>query len=263
MDVFHRPKNVLNVAVTVQDKTRRGGAVYEILTHAGEPWPTNTQRACWRCSHRFDTPPVGIPCAPNSRRLVGNFCSFNCAYAWALNQSGHHTDYTAACRLKQHAQEVHQVNPEDIVPSPDPLVLELFGGSMSIERYRANNLPVYVTMEPFVSSHMLLCVHQPRTPSEPTTAEEPVAAENANEPQFKVTGLRRPSEPLPLEKVLCEQNMGTRKGIFEEYAQNQACGGTQPSSPVVVSRGKGNPKGKNVVNNLARFVRSSNKNQAS
>lgn len=259
MQVFHPPKNVLNVSVTVQDKTRQGGVTYQSMSSSDMPWPEQTEVACWRCCHQFSTPPVGIPCATNSNRLVGMFCSFNCAYAWALDQSGHHTDYTAACRLKQYAQEVHGVDPETIVPSPDPLVLEMFGGPMSIKKYRDNSLRVQVITEPFVSSHMLLCAQHPTGSSQGD--EEPVDAAPAEtvcpvseDRQFQVTGLRRPADPLPLEKVLCEQNVGTRDGLFQEYLSRHAdASAATPAPPVVVSRGGTKPGRR--VNSLARFVR--------
>ena len=163
MDLFRQSDHVLDMSMSMLDGSTEDYMSYELvkLSDRGRssPWPTTTQTACWHCCHQFANAPVGVPVdtTGSNHRLMGNFCSFNCAYAWALGQANHHTDYTAGCRVKQFAAEVFEVDPVSIVAAPDPLVLEMFGGPMSIEQFRGNVDNVRVIQEPFVSSHMLLC----------------------------------------------------------------------------------------------------------
>uniref|UniRef100_A0A6C0KB63 MYM-type domain-containing protein n=1 Tax=viral metagenome TaxID=1070528 RepID=A0A6C0KB63_9ZZZZ len=244
MDLFRQSDHVLDMSMSMLDGSTEDYMSYELvkLSDRGRssPWPTTTQTACWHCCHQFANAPVGVPVdtTGSNHRLMGNFCSFNCAYAWALGQANHHTDYTAGCRVKQFAAEVFEVDPVSIVAAPDPLVLEMFGGPMSIEQFRGNVDNVRVIQEPFVSSHMLLCTV--RTHETQKGEKKPAPEKDSGRGRFSVTGLRRPKDPLPLEKVLCEQDMSIEKGLFQEVldqraAEEPACGATTVVSTGLVT----------------------------
>lgn len=77
----------LNAILTA---VRRRNDGCEIRSEELEEWKTTSSIACWYCSYPFTTVPVFLPVSRpikterHAYKLVGNFCSFNCAKAYAL-----------------------------------------------------------------------------------------------------------------------------------------------------------------------------------
>jgi hypothetical protein len=234
--------HVLNMSTSLQDsslETNRSYSVCKVSRRGHDaPWPDKTDVLCWHCCHAFDGPPVGIPIDDNQHlyRLVGNFCSFNCAYAYALGDGNHITDYAAGCRLKVMAHTLFDIDPVSIRAAPDRLCLDAFGGCMTIDEFRANFNKVSVMAEPFVSTHMLLCAQQREDlPSEQKLSSKPESfAQEAQNSRFKVTGLRKPDVPLPTNKVLCEQDVTLDDGLYARFLSEKG-----HANNFVISKGTG------------------------
>lgn len=104
-----------------------------------DEWPMSSPYACWWCCHEFDTRPIPFPYAYDSKRqrfkIVGNFCSFECAKSWGLTYQPQRT--RSYCYLYQFSKlflkkgiRVSYARPRE--------VLEMFGGPMTIETFRSN-----------------------------------------------------------------------------------------------------------------------------
>lgn len=103
-----------------------------------EPWPRRTDIACFHCCHQFDTIPLpGINRVEDSERAFGVFCSPQCFRAYAIDHRPLSWNvavmYYSGFLLKHFgiADETQQV--------ADPRErLQMFGGPLSIEEFRAN-----------------------------------------------------------------------------------------------------------------------------
>lgn len=116
-----------------------------------------TDIACWWCAHEFDNLPCFIPDKyyNNTYHIFGCFCSFSCATAYNMNLSDYrvwerHSLINSLCDsiydqdqdLDQDHNQTHDCckNNSSIIIAPPREVLKKFGGSISIEEYRKNNM---------------------------------------------------------------------------------------------------------------------------
>jgi hypothetical protein len=107
-------------------------------TNVDSEWYKSVDVACYRCCHKFDTTPWGIPVKyVNSKfYLTGIFCSPNCALGYILNDARNTETYWEKIALL-HLLYYHVYGTyTNIVPSPDRICLHLFGGSIDIDTYR-------------------------------------------------------------------------------------------------------------------------------
>ena len=120
-----------------------------------DQWPTYTPYVCWVDCHTFDTTPVGIPhmLIGNDFHCYGNFCSYNCAMRYLcpededdITMLNSTTDYFVNDDLSDKKQllellcHIETATPffQPIKKAPRRLVLKIFGGTQTIEEYRAN-----------------------------------------------------------------------------------------------------------------------------
>ena len=249
--------SVLDMSTSLQDSSLETHREYHLskLSDRGtkQAWPTQTVILCWHCCHTFDNPPVGIPIDDNQHecRLVGNFCSFDCAYAYAIDDGNHITDYTSGCRVKSLAKSILGIEANQINAAPNRLCLEAFGGTITIKEFRANTHRITVMSEPFISTHMLICAQQ-RLHGQILSTKNPENRSSKNDNRFRVTGLRKPDIPLPTNKVLCEQDVSLGDGMYKSFLKekgNRSC--------VILSDGStdcATPK-KSKTGNLLSFVK--------
>lgn len=152
-----------------------------------QKWPQHVDVNCLWCCHPFDTVPIPLPMERNAFRCVyyrcrGLFCSFNCAKAYAFNlrDSKVGTRCTYLFELLYHMCYYGIVEPAEmqrrtvessqllwggcsvgITAAPDRTVLKAFGGSISIEQYRARFVtvrtahPLHTTIMKGVASHVI------------------------------------------------------------------------------------------------------------
>ena len=110
-----------------------------------------THVSCWHCCHPFDTIPCFLPLRYTSDskfQVKGCFCSYNCVLAYAYEQRYHRSIplvnylYRKLNKLTQH---------HHIKRAPPRETLASFGGTMSIQEFRAN----------FINNTRLSLIHPP------------------------------------------------------------------------------------------------------
>ncbi len=100
--------------------------------------PNTTDIACFWCVHSFTWQPTIIPEREEKGiyRVYGNFCCPNCALAYLLKENlDTHVRWERIALL--HRLYGKHYSSGRIFPSPPLESLRLFGGSVSIEQYRA------------------------------------------------------------------------------------------------------------------------------
>jgi hypothetical protein len=110
----------------------------ELLDHTnGESvCKTQTNIACWYCTCKFTTKPFFLPDSIHNEKcyVLGCFCSPNCAAAYNVRRIDDYKTSERNSLLKQ------LYGLDEIILSSKPEVLEKFGGPISIEEYRRNNI---------------------------------------------------------------------------------------------------------------------------
>jgi hypothetical protein len=98
----------------------------------------NENTKCWWCKHRFNTPNLSLPeyLHSNTFYCSGNFCSWECvkAYNIDLNDSFVWKRESLIDLMYQNTYGVFK----NINSAPSWLILEEFGGYLSIDKFREN-----------------------------------------------------------------------------------------------------------------------------
>lgn len=117
-------------------------------------WPTTTNVWCMWCCHPIEGAPVCLPSRleqgdGEERRwfVSGCFCSFQCAaaYNFDVNNDSDEVWETYALLNRLHQESTDDVDAERLLPAPPRNVLQVFGGYMSIEEFRAKSQSVEYT----------------------------------------------------------------------------------------------------------------------
>lgn len=103
-------------------------------------WPEKTSILCWHCCHSFDTRPIPFPVSydrnRNAFQVVGVFCGWACVKAFNRDCRPIATQSIDAMIISLfHKRCTGKI--EKITPAPPKIVLEAFGGHLSIDEYRA------------------------------------------------------------------------------------------------------------------------------
>ena len=182
-----------------------------------------TGLVCWWCVHGLpQSPCIHLPIKYDEKldrfTTVGNFCSWQCAKSYALDQntskSGEVQSFLAMMRLRAFGKFV------PLWPAPKRQFLKCFGGTMSIEEFRAYGglveppqlyFPVEKQLHPvFNDSKSELVVKGPVTASGAQNSGRLKAIENSSGQQDTLK-LRR-SKPLARAASKLESTLGiTRK----------------------------------------------------
>jgi hypothetical protein len=114
---------------------------FPLLTEFVDVYPRQTNIACWWCCHSFSTRPVGIPMRYevdlDAFRVVGCFCSLNCAYAHSRKERMGITSAEFQFMYEKITGSVCE-HEWSLRPAPEKFILDTFGGPMTIEEYRAS-----------------------------------------------------------------------------------------------------------------------------
>lgn len=115
------------------------------------PWPAATDQWCWHCCHPFSTQPLPMPMRHDSRRDVfhvgGTFCSWACMKTHNWESSSHLKTVIVNNISLFHWRCTGTLG--RIRPAPPKQALAVFGGTMSIEEFRAaSDAPVEYTILP-------------------------------------------------------------------------------------------------------------------
>jgi len=117
--------------------------------------PAQSTAACFWCCHGFTHRPVVLPVRDTGEHLIvmGNYCSPECAAAYLFDmRQDAHTRWEQLALLYRVYGEVCDNN---IHPAPPRSILQLFGGSLTIQEYRglirSHKVRVDVHLPPMVS----------------------------------------------------------------------------------------------------------------
>ena len=119
-------------------------------------WPRSSQFLCHHCCHPFTTVPVYIPIWDRDHyRLVGNYCSWNCAKSDAINRNrtrrypvalsfialfAYQISYRGRnCRFRSTKHPAHcncHSGYAGLCPAPPKENLVSFGGNQSLDSFR-------------------------------------------------------------------------------------------------------------------------------
>ena len=114
-------------------------------------YPSSTTVWCHHCAHPFEGVPVMLPmtrCVISKRfECHGTFCSFNCAKRQALDMNQPRS--LQMCALVSQFYKIVTGVRERVVAAPPRIALKAFGGTMTIEEFRAS----FLHLPPNDSSH--------------------------------------------------------------------------------------------------------------
>ena len=108
-------------------------------------WPERSSYACWNCTEKFDTYPVGLPTLYENHkkveyRLEGNFCGYSCAARYLFDRESGTDLWQRYDLLNVIYRQLCPDVSENIALAPPYLSLKKFGGQLSIEDYRNSQI---------------------------------------------------------------------------------------------------------------------------
>lgn len=129
-------------------------------------WPTTTTLCCWHDCHPFDSTPIPIPKLKSKQMnthvfvVYGVFCSANCAVAYILEKNTY-DQQLVLLQFKTMMVDVFGLDADSVFalePAAPRIFLTMFGGHLSIARFREQSLTVRATLlqPPFISYSMVL-----------------------------------------------------------------------------------------------------------
>ena len=102
-------------------------------------WPMSTEACCWNCTHKFSGIPFSSPQSfdkiTGQWEMKGIFCSGSCTKRYILDGDSYNTT-NLLCLLRKFMTQVMRLKIKNIVAAPPKLMLNIFGGAMSIQDYR-------------------------------------------------------------------------------------------------------------------------------
>lgn len=131
----------------VRPRTSASAPTEEILNILGAhaatdaPWPESTSVSCWNCTYGFDGIPVPLPgkydrATGKMKGCTGVFCSFNCAKRYAIGTSAQNANWMLQSSLLSLLHKRIVGKTVQIRPALPAIVLERYGGVVTIEEYR-------------------------------------------------------------------------------------------------------------------------------
>lgn len=129
-------------------------------------YPEKTDVCCWWCCHKFTTIPISLPYkySNNMFHSYGVFCSFNCAAAYNFNTNDYNCYERYALLNLLYQKITKSKTPSRINLAGPKELLKIFGGCLSIESYRRNNvtneksyklvMPPIMSIMPQVEEHI-------------------------------------------------------------------------------------------------------------
>jgi hypothetical protein len=104
---------------------------------------------CWWCCHPFPGPSLHVPIRYDERvkrfTTTGHFCSWECSKSWGIDNGGAHWGEILSfiALMRKQANNNKYVSTH---PAPKRQSLQIFGGPLSIEQFRASTSNVFVLM---------------------------------------------------------------------------------------------------------------------
>jgi hypothetical protein len=173
-------------------------------------WPERTDVHCWFDSFPFDTTPIPIPMSYNKSTrtytVTGNMCSVPCALAHIARSCRPHALWETVCRFREMMDTVFHMNVTGVTAAAPFISLSRFGGSKSIEEFRADALKLRVNLlePPFIPY--------------PIFFEEKVWKNRNTQSGHVLRGLRRPAV---IEERIPVTEMPATGGIIQEFLETK------------------------------------------
>lgn len=193
-------------------------------------WPERTDAWCWHCCHPFEGQPLPMPVRYDDRldvfHVTGTFCSWACMKAYNAESRSHmrYVDATIITLFRKRCTgSLHHV-----MPAPPRLALKAFGGTMSIEQFRAN-ATLLAILPPRMIMHRPVVEEIParlRERPTPQQMQDTVSFKDATA-QNDMLRLRRP-KPLVSHNLLV-RTMGVQ--ILQQQQQPEQPQQPQPEQP--------------------------------
>lgn len=126
------------------DKRKLTQLFKEFCSHKNNEtsYPEKTDISCWWCCHNFNTIPVSLPYKYYNKKFhtYGIFCSFNCACSYNF-QTDDYNMYERYGLLNLLYKKISKSDKLIKIKMSSPReTLKKFGGYLSIEEFRKNNL---------------------------------------------------------------------------------------------------------------------------
>lgn len=176
---------------------------------------------CWHCCHPCGTatPPIPMPVAYDDRtkawRTRGAFCSFACAkaYNWDSRTAGVGLIGQLLSLFRKHLTGQRVSLP--MVPAPPRTMLAVFGGTLSIEEFRATSgdgvvtewLPLKMVPIHQIVDERRVDAFKVSTAARPDLSEPVVFAPSAHATHNEPLRLKRP-KPMPSSSNALARVMG-------------------------------------------------------
>ena len=118
----------------------------------------NENTKCWWCKHCFNTPNLSLPeyLHDNTFHCIGNYCSWECVKAYNIDLNDNFV-WKRESLIDLMYQNTYGVF-KNIIPAPSWLILEDFGGYLSIKKFRENfelvTIDYLVLHPPLISRQM-------------------------------------------------------------------------------------------------------------
>lgn len=103
----------------------------------------NCSELCWNCSHPFNKSIIGIPLKYDNDifYIYGDFCSLECGARYAYEYlPDKFRDIYSLINLYNQKINTEETIIEPIKLAPNKLLLKAFGGEITIDEYRKNNI---------------------------------------------------------------------------------------------------------------------------
>lgn len=91
---------------------------------------------CWNCCHKFDSIIYGIPIKYNKNIFYtyGDFCSLECCSRYTIENFNNYHEIISLINLYNNI--INKTKDEKVNVAPNKLLLNIFGGPLTIEEYR-------------------------------------------------------------------------------------------------------------------------------
>ena len=176
-------------------------------------WTEKTNIVCWHCSHQFDTLPIPLPVSYDSFNktfnVYGNYCSLSCVKRAILEQKNTAISSYSLSLLQKMAFEVYGFD-DHIVTAPPKEALKMFGGFLTIDKFRTCTVEMEAMTPPFVNSYLVL---------EEKTKIEQSSSKTTAFPIGSIKGMKKASKANE-SLVLPKQN--NEKSPYEIYLEKNS-----------------------------------------
>lgn len=207
-------------------------------------WPKKCQAHCWHCRLTFDTVPCSLPWHYDEHQktfhMKGLFCSWSCAKRYCLDQNEYNSaSIVSNMKLLAIKYFGHPAN-EPINPAPPFTALDLFGGPLTPEQYKAyltTSTDVKIIEKPFYNFPMALTTYE---------------SQNVNQ-LGQLKGLRKP--PKEVTVATNETNTAQHSMYNEFLKKHQPVATTSSSSRKRKARQGGSTATKKRTGSLAKFIK--------